>query len=143
MAVSYAQYYFNYQVPHGRVAILRGFKYELELLFSGLSQADITATVYTGSPVSDDGSIIVQREIVAPENENIELGQLVEDLVPIYVVAGEEQNISIIITCGANYYNAVDVVAPADFPRCWVTLYGNSLEYTGRAVNFEPGTVEK
>lgn len=143
MATSFAQYYFNYQVPRGRVGVLRGFKYTLETMFSGINPDVITATIYTGTPVADNGVAIIQRGIVAPENENIQLGQLVEDLVPVYVVAGEEQYISLIITLGFDYYTAVDVIAPADFPSCWVTFYGNSLEYTGRSFNFEPGTVER
>lgn len=140
---TYAYGYFNYQVPRGRVAVMRGFKYTLNTTFSGMVDSDVTASIYTGAPVADNGTVIVQRGIVTPEVENLRLGQFVDELIPVYVVAGEFQYISLIITFSATYIAAVDELNPVDFPGCDVKFYGQSLETTGRSINFEPGTVEK
>lgn len=141
--VTYGQYYFNHQVPSGRIEILRGFKYQFSEVFSGLGERDVTATIYTGSKLVDDGgSLIIQRGTVAPGLENIDLGQFMDEIIPCYVVVTPENYISIVITLGTAYLSAIEASSLTDMPNCDVTFYGNSLESIGRPVNFEPGTVE-
>lgn len=129
--------YFNYTVPDGRVAILRGFRYELAPLFGSVVPADISGALLVGSPVVDDGGgNIVARGIEVPQFSGFQLGQAMDDYQACYVLAAPGQTISILLTFSVAY----QALAVTSF-HC--IFYGNLLLQTGRQLEFEPGNIPR
>lgn len=115
---------FLFTVPSGYVAVLRGFKYALQTIFTPFNRSWVTCTV------NINGSAV--------QNYNaLQLGQVVNDLVPIHAIAKEGDIIEIAVTILAAILPpgtiTIDVAAE---------MHGNLLLSRGLPSNFEIGNIK-
>lgn len=129
--------FFNFQVPQGRVAILRGFDYSFDPIFN-LTFVDefknfYLARVFAGARTDVDlfTAQITNTGTVQPGYSDLRLGQRCA-MQPTYVIADEGLFISLV----------VQQLTPQTFLHTQfnVRFYGNLLLKTGRPDSFEPGT---
>ncbi len=110
---------FTFQVPEGRIGILRKFRYEFSPIYPTIPAADILTSIQVSG-------------ITVAGFTNMQLGQYVPEWIDCYALAGEGQYITIFFQFSGTY-PYVDVTLNAEF-------YGNLLISTGRQLEFEPGT---
>lgn len=128
---------FNFTVPDGRVAILRGFKYAFSPIFNLTFESEFTGAadsfvgrICVGLPAEFSGGAIVQSGVAQLGYSDFRLGQQVLDWQPTYIIADSGETLSIIVRQSTG---AVYSFFHAQF-------YGNLLLKTGRPTSFEPGT---
>lgn len=110
---------FTFQVPEGRIGILRKFRYEF-------------SPIYPNIPFNNIVTSIQVSGITVPGYTGMQLAQYVPDWIDCYALAGEGQYITLFFQfSGAFPYAAVSLNAE---------FYGNLLISTGRQLEFEPGT---
>lgn len=111
----------TYTVPRGYMAILRGFRYAFDPQMPAIPRDDMRVSLFVGN-------IGVQDYLA------LRLPQVVTDYIPCYVIADENQVITITINFVTNI-----VFPPGGSIACYNELYGNLLLKTGVPSILEPG----
>lgn len=131
--------FYNFTVPDGYRAILRSFQYECFPLFDVSIITDVTTRITIGGPAFDLTDGTGQPGSGGSNQRGFDqmvFGQIMSEPFPTYLLAEGGQTISLLFVFSGNYLDlSVDGVNTIA-----VTLYGNLLTSSGRAITFEPGT---
>jgi hypothetical protein len=126
---------FTFTVPNGFVAVLKRLHHSFRPPPVVLGRADITATFLVNGVLYQQGVAIqvpglTAAEIAAQIVSDIPIGIESDNILESFVIADQGQNIGVRIKVTAAIAAAV--------PVCFVHLYGQLLQKTGRPAQFEP-----
>lgn len=126
--------FFNYTVPNGYRAILRGYRYFLNPIIipvNGFIYSEITGRFYVGGLTT---LVLQPNGSSVPGFDNLQHGQSQIDYQPCYILADSNEIITLILRFSGAYKAAVPAALTIQ-----IEFYGNIIENTGIPLNFEPG----
>lgn len=125
--------FFNFAVPQGYRAILRGYRYELNPWFLNIKPSDIVSRLTVGAPGFDAGGFPGGGSVQIGFANN-QAGQ-VSEWQECYALAEQNDNIALLLTfvSGGTYKTLSNAQT-----QLYVEFYGNLIVSTGRPLIVEP-----